>query len=234
MKRKELFLLVIASCMMIMPTKLWADGLDSVPKIENKKTLPYPRATEAVPVSALEYDSIAECFVVRDTIVDATVRTLGVSGKAVVTKAASTTSEGGVVYGYFGNQLSSKNMNEMKQLLESWDAQFKGLEIDSILSPAPGKETWYMQIVGVDNSALDKRDGEMRIYNDIGTLWNYKTIAIDSVGLRNNEHIKKVVFEDCASSTANAKTSLKMVIHDGAFKGCKNLKEFNMYYLVTK
>ena len=234
MKRKGLFLLVIASCMMIMPTKLWADGLDSVPKIENKKTLPYPRATEAVPVSALEYDSIAECFVVRDTIVDATVRTLSVSGKAVVTKAASTTSEGGVVYGYFGNQLSSENMNEMKQLLESWDAQFKGLDIDNILSPAPGKETWYMQIVGVNNNKIDSNNGEMRIYNDIGTTYNYKTISIDSVGLRNNEHIKKVVFEDCASASANANTMLNMVIHNGAFKGCKNLKEFNMYYLVTK
>ena len=232
MKRTRLFLLIIASCMMIMPTKLWADGLDSVPKIENKKTLPYPRATKAVPASAMEYDSIAQCFVVRDAVVDPEARTL--SNASGTTKAASSYTEDGVVYGYFGNQLSSDDMDEMKQMLKSWDAQFKCLEIDSILSPAPGKETWYMQIVGVNNNKIDSNNGEMRIYNDIGTTYNYKTISIDSVGLRNNEHIKKVVFEDCASASANANTRLRMVIHNGAFKGCKNLKEFNMYYLVTK
>ena len=137
MKRTRLFLLIIASCMMIMPTKLWADGLDSVPKIENKKTLPYPRATKAVPASAMEYDSIAQCFVVRDAVVDPEARTL--SNASGTTKAASSYTEDGVVYGYFGNQLSSDDMDEMKQMLESWDAQFKCLEIDSILSPAPGK-----------------------------------------------------------------------------------------------
>ena len=215
------------------PTKLWADGLDSVPKIENKKTLPYPRATKAVPASAMEYDSIAKCFVVRDTIIDANARTRS-ANPTVVTSAASAFEEKGVEYGYFGNQLSSKNMTEMKSLLESWNIQFKDLDIDSLLSPAPGKETWYMQIVGVNNNKIDSNNGEMRIYNDIGTAYNYKTISIDSVGLRNNEHIKKVVFEDCASASANANTSLQMVIHNGAFKGCKNLKEFNMYYLVTK
>ena len=234
MNKKGLFLIIISLCMMILPTKMWADGSATASEGESKKTLPYPRATKAVPVSALEYDSIAECFVVRDSIVDATVRTLSASGSTVETQAASTINEAGVLYGYFGNQLSSKNIDEMTQMLESWDAQFKCLDIDTILSPAPNAETWYMQIVGVNNNDIDALNGEMRIYNDIGTTYNYKTISIDSVGLRNNEHIKKVVFEDCASLSANANTALNMVIHNGAFKGCKNLKEFNMYYLVTK
>ena len=38
----------------------------------------------------------------------------------------------------------------------------------------------------------------------------------------------------CASASENANTYLRMVIHDGAFKDCKNLKEFNMYYLSTE
>ena len=234
MNRKRLVLFVIALIAMALPTRMLADVLDSVPKTGSKKVLPYPKATKAIPASQMEYDSIAGCFVVRDTIVGAAKLTRSVSEHTVVTRAAYAFNEKGVLYGYFGNQLSSDDMDEMKQLLESWDAQFKCLEIDSILSPAPGKETWYMQIVGVNNNDIDSKNGEMRIYNDIGTAYNYKTISIDSLGLRNNEHIKKVVFEDCASASANANTRLRMVIHNGAFKGCKNLKEFNMYYLVTK
>ena len=141
--------------------------------------------------------------------------------------------ENGVKYGYFGDEFSSKKMNEMKQILAPWVSEFANLDIDGILVPDPDDETWYMQIVGVDNETIDKRNGEMRIYNDIGSTWDYKTISIDGTALRNNEHIKKIVFEDCASGSANAGTRLKMVIHDGAFQGCKELKEISMYYLVT-
>ena len=142
--------------------------------------------------------------------------------------------ENGVKYGYFGDELSSDNMDEMKQILAPWVSEFANLDIDGILAPDPDDETWYMQIVGVDNETIDKRNGEMRIYNDIGSTWDYKTISIDGTALRNNEHIKKIVFEDCASGSANAGTRLKMVIHDGAFQGCKNLKEISMYYFVTE
>lgn len=234
MNRKRLVLFVIALIAMALPTRMLADVLDSVPKTGSKKVLPYPKATKAIPASQMEYDSIAGCFVVRDTIVGAAKLTRSVSEPKEEIKAVSTKPEGGVLYGYFGNQLSSNNMAEMKQIVESWTTSISNIDIDGILSPAPEKETWYMQIVGVDNSALDSKNGEMRIYNDIGTTYNYKTIAIDSMGLRNNEHIQKVVFEDCASASENANTDLRMVIHNGAFKGCKNLKEFNMYYLVTE
>ena len=244
MNKKSLVLLVIALCVTTLPAKILANVLDSIPIAKIEKSLPYPKTTKVIPASAMVYDSIAQCFVVRDSIVvsDSIVLNDSIVGNdartlstmSVTTKAAYAYNEDGVLYEYFGDQLSSENMDEMKQILESWDVQFKCLEIDSILSPAPGKETWYMQIVGVNNSDLNKNSGEMRIYNDIGTAYNYKTISIDSLGLRNNEYIKKVVFEDCASTSANANTRLKMVIHNGAFKGCKNLKEFNMYYLVTK
>lgn len=234
MNKKSLVLLVIALCVMASPTKMLAEVLDSIPTAKSEKRLSYPKTTKVIPASAMEYDSVAECFVVREMIVDTTARMLSESGTDMTTKAASAYTEKGVVYGYFGNQLSSKNIDEMKQMLELWDIQFKCLDIDSILSPAPNAETWYMQIVGVNNNDIDALNGEMRIYNDIGTTYNYKTISIDSIGLRNNEHIKKVVFEDCASLSANANTALNMVIHNGAFKGCKNLKEFNMYYLDTK
>ena len=234
MKRKLFFLFAVALCMaMALPTKAQTDDPGTALEAKSKKTLPYPRATKAVPASAMEYDSIAGCFVVRDTVASSRAAArLGAS--RVVTRAAVAYTEDGVQYGYFGDQLSSDDMAEMRQIVESWTTLIPNIDIDEVLSPAPDKETWYMQIVGVDNDDLDDADGEMRIYNDIGTTYNYKTIAIDSTALRGNEHINKVVFEDCASASENANTPFKMVIHDGAFKDCKNLKEFNMYYFVTE
>ena len=234
MKRKALLLFAIASIVMLaLPTKAWADGSNEAQKVTSVKTLPYPLATEPIPASAMEYDSIAECFVVRDTIVRVNPLTRSGEASTIETRVAVAYTEKGVQYGYYGNQLSSDNMNEMKALLEPWKAEFENLDIDGILTQAPGKETWYMQIVGVNNSTLSKNGGELRVYNDIGSSYNYKTIAIDSTALRGNEYIKRIVFEDCASSSANANTMLKMVIHNGAFKNCKNLQELNMYYLVT-
>ena len=191
MKRKNLFLSVIALCMtMALSTTALADGLKTTPEIKNRKTFPYPRATKAIPASAMEFDSVADCFVVRDTIFDTASRAGARSGAAakVVTRAAWGYWEDGVAYSYFGNQLSSDDMDEMKLLLAPWAAEFKNLDIDGILSPAPGKETWYMQITAVDNDDIDDADGELRIYNDIGTSYNYKTIAIDSTALRGNEY----------------------------------------------
>ena len=232
MKRKLFFFFAVALCMtMALPTKAQTDDSVVVQEVKSKKTLPYLRATKAVPASAMEYDSIAGCFVVRDTIVGGA-RTRAAS--TVVTRAAWGYTEDGVDYSYFGDQLSSNNMAEMKAIVEPWKNEIKNLDVDGLLSPARnGKETWYMQIVGVDNDDIDDADGVMRIYNDIGSSYNYKTISIDGTALRGNEHIKKIVFEDCASGSGNANTWPKMVIHDGAFQNCKNLKELNMYYLVT-
>ncbi|MBR0324497.1 MAG: leucine-rich repeat protein, partial [Bacteroidales bacterium] len=140
----------------------------------------------------------------------------------------------GVKYGYFGDQLSSYDSVEMRQIVEPWTAEFRNLDMDVLLEPDPEDETWYMQIVGVDDSYIQKSNGEMRIFNDIGDTYDYKTISIYRYAMSGNEYIEKVVFEDCASSSANAGTRLKLAIHDGAFMYCKNLKEFNMYYYVTE
>ena len=235
MKRKSLLLLAITSIVMItMPYQVWAENSKERREVNSVKTLPYPRATEPVPAAAMEYDSAAKCFVVRDTIMKVNPLTRSAVASTIETRAAVAYTEDGVQYGYFGDQLSSDKMDEMRTLIEPWGNDIKNLDIESILTPASnGDETWYMQIVGVDNDEIDSREGEMRIYNDIGSSYNYKTIAIDGTALRGNEHIKKIVFEDCASSSANANTKLKMVIHDGAFQNCSNLQELNMYYLVT-
>ena len=147
--------------------------------------------------------------------------------------------EGGAVYTMYRSDdgqryYCSKDSAEMEKILEPWAAEFRNLEPSDLLGTNSGKTQWYTHITGLDDEYLQKHNGELKIYNDIGTSYNFKTLAIDSTSLRGNEYIKKIVFEDCASGSANTHTMLKMVIHNGAFKNCKNLKELNMFYLSTK
>lgn len=147
--------------------------------------------------------------------------------------------EGGAIYSMWRTEdgqtfYSSKDVEEMEKIVEPWAAAFRNLEPDKLLALDTDETLWYTHITGLDDDYLKKHDGELRIYNDIGTSYDFKTLAIDSIQLRGNENIKKIVFEDCASGSENANTMLKMVIHNGAFKDCKNLKELNMFYLSTK
>lgn len=147
--------------------------------------------------------------------------------------------EGGALYSMWRTDdgqrfYCSKDSAELEEILEPWAAEFRNFEPYELLGANSGKTLWYTHITGLDDNYLQKHDGELRIYNDIGTSYNFKTLAIDSTSLRGNENIKKIVFEDCASGSANTHTMLKMVIHNGAFKDCKNLKELNMFYLSTE
>ena len=147
--------------------------------------------------------------------------------------------EKGVKYAYYvsgdGKTLyTNKNTEEMEDIVTPWMGMFRNFKFSSVLVPDNSNTIYYLMASEVDNDDIDDEDGVMRIYNDIGTTYNYKTIALSSTGFRNNEHIKKIVFEDCASYSENANTDLALVIPDGTFMGCKNLKELSMYYLVTE
>lgn len=113
--------------MLALPTKAWADGMNEAQKVTSAKTLPYPLATDPIPASAMEYDSVAKCFVVRDTIMKATSRWRSSVVQTVETRAAVAYMEDGVQYGYYGNQLSISQKDEMELLLEPWYAEFRDL-----------------------------------------------------------------------------------------------------------
>ena len=147
--------------------------------------------------------------------------------------------EKGVKYAYFvsdgGNtQYTNKNQTEMEAVVTPWMSEFRNFKTSSVLVPDNSNTIYYLKASGVDDSAIDDLGGELRIYNDIGTYYNYKTIALSSTAFQGNEHIKSIVFEDCASNISNANTQLSLVIPSETFKGCKNLKELSMYYLVTE
>ena len=146
--------------------------------------------------------------------------------------------EDGVKYAYYvsdstKNALTSKDEAEMEKVVTPWLSKYRNFQATDVLCPSYDGTLYYMKASGVDNSAIDKANGVMKLYSDIGNSKDYKTIELSATAFRNNEHIKQIIFEDCAGSSGNASTDLSLVIPDGAFKGCKNLKEISMYYYVT-
>ena len=144
----------------------------------------------------------------------------------------------GASYSYMRNNQTTKPLKNdatghetMMQMIRGWNAEFQNFTASSLLAEQDKKNIWYTQVTGVHNSSLDS-DGTMRIYNDPGSYYNYKTIAIDKNAFQNNESLKAIEFWQTNGRSENSYTDLKMVIRNGAFKGCKNLKELRMFYYV--
>jgi hypothetical protein len=106
----------------------------------------------------------------------------------------------------------------------------------SWMTPQKVKDTYViykMYIKGVDNSDLPS-DGEMKIYNDIGRVYNYRTIAIGENAVKGNQKITKINFYDIEYPGATQYTSLCVTVPDRAFEGCSNLKSLNMYIYLDR
>jgi hypothetical protein len=146
--------------------------------------------------------------------------------------------EAGVNYSYYISEdgstcYTNKNATEMEGVLAPYMSTIRNFKADDVLNSGNSSTLYYVYASGVDDSEIKANGGEVRIYNDIGTYYNYKTISISATGFQNNENIRKIVFEDCASNVSNANSMLSLFIPDGTFKGCKNLKELNLYYYQT-
>ncbi len=146
--------------------------------------------------------------------------------------------ESGVKYSYYISEdgktyYTNKNASEMESVLTPYLSQIRNFKAEDVLDASNSNTIYYVCASGVDNDEINNKNGELRLYNDIGSYYNYKTIAFSSTGFRNNESIKKIVFEDCASNLSNSNTMISLIIPDGTFQGCKNLKELNLYYLQT-
>ncbi len=155
------------------------------------------------------------------------------------TSAWSTYTENGVKYGHVVStdgktRYTSKNKTEMEEYVAPWVGQFGSFTAANILCPDYDGTMYYMIATGVDPTNSDIKEGTLKIYNDIGNTYDYKTIALSGTGFRGNTQIQSIVFEDCAGSSGNANVGLSLVIPDGAFAGCSNLKELNMYQYITK
>lgn len=147
--------------------------------------------------------------------------------------------EDGVKYGHVTSpdgktRYTSKNKAEMEEYVKTWVGQFANFTTKSVLCPDYDGTMNYMVATGVNPDDDDIEDGNLKIYNDIGNTYDYKTIALSATGFRGNTQIKSITFEDCAGSSGNANVELSLVIPDGTFEGCSNLRELNMFQYVTK
>jgi len=124
---------------------------------------------------------------------------------------------------------------EVMKQLRLWNADYWGLNATSLMAPADnGATVYYTTIEGADTEYLKKNNGVLRVYNDVGSYYNYKNIAIRRDAFANCEDLKTVEFWQTNGRSSNSYSDLKVVIENGAFRGCKNLKEIRLYYFAEK
>ena len=148
----------------------------------------------------------------------------------------------GAVYGFLkaedGTALSNADdqHEEIMKTLRLWNADYQEFNAASLLSDKSRTEDnaniWYTTVTGADASYLKKNNGVMRIYNDPGSYYNYKTIAIRKGAFENCDELQAVEFWQTNGRSENSYSEPKMVIENGAFKNCRNLKEIRLFYKV--
>ena len=122
---------------------------------------------------------------------------------------------------------------EVMKQLRLWNADYQSFNATSLMAPADnGATVYYTTIEGADAEYLKKNNGVLKIYNDIGSYYNYKNIAIRRNAFMNCDDLKAVEFWQTNGRSENSYSDLKICIENGAFRGCKNLKEIRMYYYV--
>ena len=148
----------------------------------------------------------------------------------------------GAVYSFLkaedGTALSNadEQHEEIMKTLRLWNADYRQFNAASLLSDksrtTDNANIWYTTVKGVDANYLKSHDGVLRIYNDPGSYYNYKTIAIRRGAFENCDDLKAVEFWQTNGRSSNSYSEPKMVIENGAFKNCKNLKEIRLFYKV--
>ena len=144
----------------------------------------------------------------------------------------------GVKYHYYRNANETKPLtnNDKKEMMDNhlriWNADYKNFNAADLLQINDDATVYYTYVVGVDNGDIDDANGVMRIYNDMGSNYNYKTLALGRNAIKGNTHVKAIEFYQTNGNGENSHSDLKMVIQNGAFAGCKNLKELRMFYYV--
>ncbi len=109
-----------------------------------------------------------------------------------------------------------------------------GLKISEMLVNRSDRKVYYKFIGGATTSLASSEKGVMTIVNDFGAFYNYRTIGISPTAFRGNTDVKEITFQDLPDFYAcDSYYPLRMIIPDGAFKGCSNLKVLNMVYYVT-
>jgi hypothetical protein len=122
---------------------------------------------------------------------------------------------------------------EVMKQLRLWNADYQNFNAGTLLADANnGATVYYTTIEGADDDYLRSHDGVARIYNDIGSYYNYKTIAIRRNAFHRCNELKAVEFWQTNGRSANSYSDLKICIENNAFRNCPNLKEIRLFYFV--
>ena len=120
---------------------------------------------------------------------------------------------------------------EMMETLKWWNSEYQNFNAANLLATNDDKDNvYYVSVVGVDDEDIDDEGGVMRIYNDPGDTYTYKTLQLGRNAIRGNSHVKYIEFWQTAGDAENSYSDLKMVIPNGALAGMENLKELRLFY----
>lgn len=119
--------------------------------------------------------------------------------------------------------------NEMTGIVKWWNADFKQFDASTLLETKDAN-VYYAYIIGVNDSDIDSEGGTMKIFNDPGSYYNYKTIQLGRDAIKGNTHVKAIEFWQTNGCGENSYSEIKMTIPNGALQGCTNLKELRMFY----
>ncbi len=132
--------------------------------------------------------------------------------------------------------LTNDDNDGVRQYLTNMSTQLtcSGLKISEMLVDRSERKVYYKFIGGATSDLAGSEKGVMTIVNDFGAFYNYRTIGISPTAFRGNTDVKEITFQDLPDVYAcDSYYPLRMIIPDGAFKGCSNLKALNMVYYVT-
>lgn len=93
---------------------------------------------------------------------------------------------------------------------------------------------YHMYVKDVDDKTIEANDGVLTFYNDIGTYWHYRTVAMAHDAARGKQSIRSIRFKDCYGERINNQTTFEMVVPDSAFMGCTNLSDIYMFMDCTE
>ena len=122
--------------------------------------------------------------------------------------------------------------DEVMKQLRLWNADYQSFNARQLMAEDANATIYYTAIEGIDNDYLKDNNGTLRIYNDVGSYYNYKTLAIRRGAFAYCDELKTVEFWQTNGRSENSYSDLKICIENGAFRGCKNLEEIRLYYYV--
>jgi len=106
--------------------------------------------------------------------------------------------------------------DEVMKQLRLWNADYQGFNARQLMADEADATIYYTTIESADPDYLKSHDGVLRIYNDVGSYYNYKTLAVRRGAFRNCEELKAVEFWQTNGHSENSYYALRTVLSEAA------------------